>query len=57
MVQDERQAGAIIDEIEFELRFWDSERDVSIRELAERIYLEFAGCGKPMIPATNGAHS
>ena len=54
MTQDSRQAGAVIDEIEFEVLNWDQGRHISVRELAERIYAEFAGCGIPVIRAIKG---
>ena len=54
-MQDEsRQAGAIIAEIEFEIGIWDQARHISRRELAERIYTEFAGCAIPMMRAKKG---
>jgi hypothetical protein len=49
-----RKAGAIIEEIEFEVRNWDQSRHIGLRELAERIYREFSGCGMPTIPAIKG---
>ena len=54
MLQDTRQAGAIIDEIEFEIGIWDEARHCDRRELAKRIYAEFAGCGIPMTEAKKG---
>lgn len=53
-LNESRQAGAIVDEIEFEIGIWDEARHISRRELAERIYAEFAGCGMPVIDAMNG---
>lgn len=54
MISNSRQAGAIIDEIEFEIGNWDQARHIGLRVLAERIYAEFAGCGMPTIRAMNG---
>lgn len=51
------QAGAIIAEIEFEIRNWDQGRHVTVPELARRIFDEFAGCGMPMTRAINGDSS
>lgn len=46
------QAGALVDEIEYQINQWYC-GDGTLRECAERIY-RLAGCGSPISPAKNG---